>query len=564
MDKRLLALTRANRSHLAALTATHAFGAALIVAQAGLLAAIVSRVHLDDQTLAGVSRLIVLLAITIAARAFFAHSSTTRAAALGRIIKAALRMRLLHAAASRDYRLRVGDRTGDVLVAAGEGAEAVEPFFRDLLPAALQAILVPLTVLVTVALIDLLSAAILLLTAPLIPLLGALIGKAAGAQARRRYADMSRLSAHFYDVLQGLVTLKLFNRSQPQRATIADVTRAFRESTMTVLRTAFLSAFMLELIATLSIAVIAVEIGLRLLDGGLDFGRALFMLVIAPEFYLPIRQLAAKFHASSNSTAAADKLFALAPKEVVERATPAAAPPTAILEIAFDTVSFAYVDGQPVLESLSFSIEHGEHVAIVGPSGAGKSTLAALLMRFIEPTEGRICVNGTPLSQIDPDAWRSMIAYMPQRPHIFNLSIADNVRLGRPDADDSAVWAALERAKADEFVRDLPDGIHTLCGENGVRFSGGQAHRIALARALLREAPLMVLDEPTAHLDRETERAIAEALSARPTGTTVIHIAHRALAIAGADRVIALNAGRLASLDRVESTARFGVGYAYS
>jgi ATP-binding cassette subfamily C protein CydD len=387
---------------------------------------------------------------------------------------------------------------------------------------------------------------VLLVTAPLIPLFMVLIGRAAGTLAQRQHAALSLLGAHFLDVLQGLTTLKLFNRSARQTDVIARVTDEFRAATMRVLRVAFLSAFTLELLATLSVAVVAVEIAVRLLYGSIGFETALFLLVIAPEFYQPLRALGARFHAGAAGTAAAERVYALLDTPLPARPAVTDSVPAAPLPIRFDRVHFAYDSGaRPALSGVSFDIHPGERVALVGASGAGKSTCAALLLAFLTPDAGHITLNGADLARLDAAAWREHVAWVAQAPHLFNASAADNIALGRRGAAPAAIEAAARAAEAHDFIAALPDGYHTILGENGARLSGGQAQRIAIARAFLKDAPLLVLDEITAHLDAQTEAAVQAALDRLLRGRAALVIAHRLHTVMQADRIIVLDAGRI-------------------
>jgi len=384
----------------------------------------------------------------------------------------------------------------------------------------------------------------MLFTAPLIPFFMTLIGRAAGELNRRQWQSLSRMSAHFLDVLQGLTTLKLFGRSRAQIEIIRQVSDRFRQTTLEVLRVAFLSALVLEMLATISTAIIAVEIGLRLLHGGLDFERAFFILVLAPEFYLPLRTLGIRFHAGVAGAAAAQRIFEVL-ETIPETTSPAAPLPIpSPIWLRFDSVSYAYGE-RPALQNVSFEIRPGERVALVGPSGAGKTTLTHLLLRFIAPHTGRILVGDVPLEQLDTDAWRAQIAWVPQHPYLFNASVADNIRLGCPDASAAQIAAAAENAHAAEFIQALPQGYDTLIGERGLRLSGGQAQRLALARAFIREAPLLILDEATANLDPQTEADIQDAVNRLLRGRTTLIIAHRLSTVYQADRILVLDGGRV-------------------
>lgn len=514
-----------------------------ILLQALLLSRIIANAFLQGATLAELSPSLWLLLGVVVLRAAASGAKSRTAATLAIQVKADLRERLVEHIAELGPSFTKGERSGELVLAATEGIEALDAFFRDYLPAMVVAVGVPLIILAVVLPLDTLTFIILLVTAPLVPLFMILIGKAAGALAREQYGTLSRMSAHFLDAMQGLPTLKLFNRSRQQIATIHRITDQFRQTTMRVLRLAFLSAFVLEFIATLSVAIVAVEIGLRLLFGGVGFQQALFLLIIAPEFYLPLRELGAKFHAGQDGTAAADRIFAVLEHTAPERT--GSAPPPQRMHITFEGVHHAYGDRQ-ALRGLSMELHPGEAVALVGQSGSGKTTTAHLLLRFITPTGGKITVDGTDLTTIDPDAWRQQVAWVPQRPYLFNTSAAENIRLGNPDATHAQVEEAARAAQAHTFITALEDGYDTRLGERGTRLSGGQAQRIALARAFLRDAPLVILDEATANLDARTEAGVTEAVTRLREGRTMLIIAHRLNTIIHADRILVMGEGRIA------------------
>jgi ATP-binding cassette subfamily C protein CydD len=546
MDKRLMSEARRHRVIFTMMAAIAVLTGLIVIAQAALFSQIVSRAHLGGASAADLTSLLIGLGVVLVARAVLAGAITRLSGRLAATIKADLRGRLLARLVALGPTYLHGQRTGEISHLLTDGADGFDPFFRDLLPALLIAAAVPVMVVLAVLPVDLLTFAILCITAPLIPLLGALIGMAAGAQARRRHAEMGRLSAHFLDVLQGLQSLKLLNRSRPQTAIIARVTDNFREATLEVLKTAFLSAFALELLASLSIAIIAVEIGLRLLAANVSFEAGLFVLVIAPEFYTPLRTLAARFHAAEGSKAAADDAWAL-----FDALTPVSAPPT--LQAAPTTagihlvgVSYTYPGANTsALSGLTLDLTSGQRVALVGTSGGGKSTVAHLLMGFVPPTDGTLYLHGQDVSaaNFDWEAWRANVGYVGQRPTLFSGSVRDNIRLARPSATDEEVYAAADAADAHGFIIQLPNGYDSPVGENGLRLSRGQAQRIALARAFLRDAPVWVLDEPTAHLDPESEAHILEHLDHATHGKTVLLIDHGLRAAAVMDTIISLEVG---------------------
>ncbi|MGE5072867.1 MAG: thiol reductant ABC exporter subunit CydD, partial [Anaerolineae bacterium] len=458
------------------------------------------------------------------------------------------------------------ERTGDLTAAAAEGIEALDAYFSQYLPQLVVSTLVPVSILLLVFPLDPLSVIVLLLTAPLIPFFMYMIGRGAEAVTKRQYESLSRLSAHFLDSLQGLTTLKLFGQSKAQAANIARVSDQYRDTTLKVLQVTFLSAFALELLATISTAIIAVEVGLRLLYGQMQFQQALFLLILAPEFYLPLRMLGLRFHAGMAGTSAARRIFEILdtplPARPRAQATPAAERPL-FETLELKDLSFTYPgEAQPTLQGISLQIRAGEHIALVGSSGAGKTTLASLLLAFMAPSSGSISVNGMPLDALPPDQWRRRIAWVPQTPHLFHDTLAANIRLGRPDAADAQVEADARAARLDQFIDSLPDGSATVIGEAGARLSSGQAQRLALARAFLKDAPILIMDEPTSSLDAETESLLEASVRDLMRGRTVITIAHRLNTVAAADRIVVLKAGRVVEAGTHAGLLKAGGEYA--
>ena len=543
MDKRLLAEARAARRDFALSILLQTLAGACLIGGAFAFSRTVAAVFLRGHTLTQVLPLLALTALFALVRAALTWAGNTTAASVSIRVRTDIRRRLLEHLVQRGAH---DERTGELATTATKGLDTLDPYFRDYLPAVFTALLVPLTILLVVLPLDTLTFGVMLITAPLIPFFMVLIGKAAGALAKTQYASLGLLSAHFLDVMQGLITLKLFNRSQRQIETIGRISGEFRAATMGVLRVAFLSALTLELLATVSVAVVAVEIGVRLLHGGIPFESALFLLVIAPEFYQPLRTLGARFHTGTEASAAASRIFdVLAPPRPAAPATPTAPLPTRF-DLRFDAVHYAYDEGdRPALTGLSFALAHGEKVALVGATGGGKSTVAALLLQFITANAGTITVNGIDLRQFDADAWRTQIAWVPQAPYLFNTTIADNIRLGRPDAPLTDVIAAAQAAQAHDFITLLPHGYDTRIGERGARLSGGQAQRIAIARAFLKDAPLLLLDEISSYLDADTEAALNRALDRLLVGRTALVIAHRLHTIRQMDRILVVDGGRV-------------------
>ena len=562
-EKRLTREAGALRPLLSLAVGLGVMGALLLLAQSAALTGVIGRVFLTRAALPRVVGLLLLLAAAVMGRALLLFTADITAARMSSRARGRLRTRLVGQlfALGPAYTRRA--RTGDLANTVVAGVESLDDYFAGYLPQAALAVAVPALLLVVIFALDPLSGVALLLTAPIIPIFMILIGSLTQRLTQQRWDTLSWMSAHFLDALQGLTTLKLFGRSRAQIESVARVSEQFRRATMRVLRVAFLSSLVMELTATLSVAVVAVEIGVRLLNGGITFERAFFVLVLAPEFYLPLRSLGARHHAAMSAKAVsgavarvldAPALTPVAAGRPDHDDSPAHAafqgeqsPPSSFRSLTFDHVTFTYPGGgQPALRDVSFTLRAGERIALVGPSGAGKSTLASLLLRFMEPDSGHILVDGAALSGMPPYAWRERIAWVPQAPYLFNASAAENIRLARPSATMDDVMRAAALAHAHEFIMSLPRGYDTPLGERGARLSGGQAQRIALARAVLREdAPLLLLDEPSAHLDPELEALLQDTLDRLSRDRTTLVIAHRLATVARADSALVLRSGRL-------------------
>jgi len=547
LDKRLLHQARQSRIALFLTIGAGFLAGLLTVAQASFLSRVINGVFLDGDTLDDVIPLLCVLLGAAAARACFIWLGEAGANAVSSRVKSTLRHGLLrHIYAIGPVQAR-GERTGELTNTLVGGIDALDAYFSQYLPQLALAALVPLTYLFFVFSKDPLSGLVLLLTAPLIPLFMVLIGSAAQALTRRQWGALSRMSAYFLDVLQGLAALKLLGRSRAQVGVIADVSERFRQTTMGVLRVTFLSALALELITTLSTAVVAVEIGLRLLSGRLSFEGALFVLLLAPEFYLPLRMLGTRFHAGMSGVAAAERIFEIFETPVPDTSTGSgtSAAISQPVEIHFDEVEFSYADERGALKGISLQIPAGKKAALVGPSGGGKSTIANLLLGFAQPTGGQILVNGFPLRDLPLAEWRSQISWIDQEPYLFNDTIENNIRFAKPDASQKEIIQAAKNANADKFIREFATGYKTLIGERGARLSGGQAQRIALARAFLRDVPVVILDEATANLDPENEALIGGAMDRLMSGRSVLVIAHRLNTVRDADQIYVLEGGKV-------------------
>ncbi|MCX4511937.1 thiol reductant ABC exporter subunit CydD [Streptomyces sp. NBC_01619] len=545
VDPRLLRYARATRLFMAAVVALGLAGAALVVAQAMLIAEVVVGAFRQGLDVSELWDPLVLLAAVAAGRGLVAWLTELAAHRASAAVKSELRMRLLERAAALGPGFLSGQRSGSLAAHATRGVDALDDYFSRYLPQLGLAVVVPVAVLARIVTEDWVSAAVIVVTLPLIPIFMVLIGWATEARMNRQWKLLSRLSGHFLDVVAGLPTLKVFGRAKAQAESIRTITSEYRRATLKTLRIAFLSSFALELLSTLSVALVAVGIGMRLVHGDLDLYTGLVVLILAPEAYLPLRQVGAQYHAAAEGLSAAEEIFA-----VLETPVPAAdtgpVPGARGVRLELDSVTVRH-EGRsaPSLDAASLVVEDGEIVALVGPSGVGKSTLLDVVLGFVQPDEGTVRVGGAgeapvDLASVDRGAWHGKIAWVPQRPYLFAGTVAENVRLARPGADDAAVMAALRDAGAYDFVAGLPQGVETVLGEDGAGLSAGQRQRLALARAFLADRPLLLLDEPTAALDGETEAGVVDAVRRLARGRTVLLVVHRPALLSLADRVVEL------------------------
>ncbi|MGQ4481546.1 thiol reductant ABC exporter subunit CydD [Streptomyces sp. SAS_276] len=543
IDPRLLRYARATRLFLMAVVGLGAVGAALVIAQAMLIAEVVVGAFQHRMSVGELGTPLLLLVAVAVGRGLVSWLTELAAHRASAAVKSELRRRLLERSVELGPGWLSGQRTGSLVALATRGVDALGDYFSRYLPQLGLAIVVPVAVLARIVTEDWVSAAIIVGTLPLIPLFMVMIGWATQSRMDRQWQLLSRLSGHFLDVVAGLPTLKVFGRAKAQAESIRRITGEYRQATMRTLRIAFVSSFALELLATLSVALVAVTIGMRLVHGDMDLYVGLVVLVLAPEAYLPLRQVGAQYHAAAEGLAAAEEIFAVLETPVPSQGT-AGVPSDAL---AFDGVTVRY-PGRSVdaVADVSFTVDPGETVALVGPSGSGKSTLLNALLGFVRPTEGRVRVGGVDLADVDLEQWRSRIAWVPQRPQLYAGTIAENVRLARPDADDTAVRRALADAGALDFVDALPEGIGNVLGEDGAGLSAGQRQRLALARAFLADRPVLLLDEPTAALDGATEAEVVEAVRRLAVGRTVLLVVHRPALLAVADRVVRVTEGTAA------------------
>ncbi len=519
-----------------------------IVLQAHIFSKIVDRAFLRGESLQDLP--ILTLFFIVVTRSIFIWLNNHFATSASLRIRFTLREKLLRKIIELGPTYTSGERTGELTSTLTEGVDKLDPYIREYIPQVILTAVIPIMVLFFVFPRDFYTGAVFVITAPLIPFFMVLIGMAAEKVTKKQWRSLGRMSAYLLDVIQGLTTLKILNRSRGERERLKRIVEDFRKTTIDVLKIAFISALTLELIATLSTAIVAVEIGLRLLYGKMVFQEAFFILLLAPEFYTPFRQLGAKFHAGMAGIEAASRIT-----EILENHTKidtkGRKPASFSHEIWFENVNFHY-GKRKVLDDINLTIKKGERIALVGPTGSGKSTLVSLILRFNDPSSGRITVDGIPLNLLNIHEWRKLISWVPQTPFIFNATVLENIKIAKTGAGIDEIIDAAKKAFAHEFIEKLENGYHTVVGEHGMRLSGGQAQRIAIARAFLKNAPILILDEATSNLDPETEEKIRKAIENLMKGRTVIIIAHRLSTVVNADKIVVLRDGRIVEAGKHE------------
>jgi len=534
-----------SRNYLKAAVFAAYFNGLLLIAQAWMLAHVLNALIFENADIRDMGLFMSALILVFAARFGFMSASDRMAFLGAQQVKKSLRSSLQERLRALGPVFITRHGSGALLNMLTEGIEKIEAYYAQFIPAKTMMTLLPLSILAVVAPLDWVSGLVLVLTAPLIPVFMILIGKGAEAKNQRQWRKLARMSNHFLDVVQGITTLKIFNAAQREGEMISKVSEEYRRDTMGVLWLAFLSSVTLEFFSCVSIALIAVFIGFRLMWGDMVFFPGFFILLLAPEFYLPLRKMGAAYHVRMEAMGAVDKMIEIMGTPVPVFDGTMLLGDEAAVSVSFKDVGFTYEEGRRALKDVSFDLEPGKHIALIGPSGAGKSTIFSLLLGFTQPKSGEICINGQSLSDLDINDWRSQVSWIPQNPTLFDGTVLENIRIGAPDATQWSVGKLCKKLGIDEFIQKLPYGYDAQVGENGYGLSGGQIQRIAIARAFLRDAPFVLMDEPTASLDMETEAVLQRAMKELCCGKSVLTIAHRLRTVMAADEIIYMSAGQV-------------------
>ncbi len=506
------------------------------VGYAATLAHVITQTIRYERPLHQLSGAIALLALWIIARVGFAWAGEFFPRKLAVRLTSQMRRAILQRVVTEDRGAAVRRSPAHLIALVTTGVAGLEGYAARFLPQLVIATIVPAAVVAYVGWVDLTSAIVAIVTLPLIPLFMVLIGLYTQQRTRRQYRMLEVLAHRFVDVVTGLSTLKAYGRSRSQGELIAKADRKHKKATMKTLRIAFLSSFALELLATLSVALVAVTMGLRLARGMIDLEPALTVLLVIPEAYLALRAVGTQFHASVDGLTAAERAFEILDEPVPApgaQAAPSAAPRLQLRGVRVDFGGDRHAVTLPELDAPG-----GQITLLRGPSGSGKTTVLNVLAGVITPSDGEVRVDGLPLREIDPEQWAAGVAYVGQSPYLLGGTVADNVRVLAPDAGDDVVADALHAACLDEVVAALPHGMQTVLGDDAADWSQGQRQRLAIARAIAGGAQTVLLDEPTSALDPGTERELLERMTRWLAGRTVVIASHRALVAQYAAHVV--------------------------
>jgi ATP-binding cassette, subfamily C, bacterial CydD len=546
VHRRLFKLAKGVYGFIFSLAAFSLAMAAVVILQMYLLSIIINDVFFLSQQPKNSS--LYLLFATIIARALLIWVRERLAQQNAIKIKSALRLKLFGHLLELGPSYTKSEKTGGLVAVVMDGVEKLDEYYTRYIPAVIHLVILPPAIILFALYTDWLSGLIMLVTGPLIIFFMWLIGSWAKSLTLKLWHELSGMSSYFLDALQGHKTLKIFGSNRKEADNVASISESYRAITMRVLRVAFLSGMVLELAASISIALVAVQVGIRLIEGLMIYQLGLFVLLLTPEFYLPFRALGQHYHSGLEGAAAAEKIF-----EITDDSRQFKSEPNRIanldnhkIVLNFSDVSFTYPKSEhPAVQKINCKLEPDTLTAAVGKTGSGKSTFAYLMMGYLQASAGQIMVNGIPLDKIDPEEWKSHIAYVPQQPHFFNMSVIENLLMAKPKASLDEVIEAAKNAGVHGFINQLPQGYHTLLHENASRLSGGERQRLAIARAFLKNAPVLILDEPTSNLDPESEEHIAEATEKLLKNRTTLIIAHRLKTVYRADNILVFDNGRI-------------------
>lgn len=548
MNKRLLREAIRMGKYMPIAMAYSVFNAIFIAVNAYALALIVNEIFFKKGSLNSAAVFIMAFIVNTAVKSLFNFILDDKIKKYSEEIKAAIKLKTFNNLINTSPINVKGKSSGDILTTLTEGTELLTAYFSQYIPQLFSSVIMPLIIFIVVFCFDKISATIMLITYPIIPFFMILIGARSKALNEKQWKKLTSLSSHFQDMLQGLRTLKVFGRSNAQEQKIYDISESYREATMAVLRVSFLSALVLETASTICTAIIAVNLGLRLLYGQIEFLQAFFILVITPDFYSPMRQLGLRFHASLNGDVAIDKIDKLNKEfNVIETTSnidfQSENNSSNILEIK--ALSFSH-DWREALKEINLIIGENNKVAIVGPSGSGKSTLINILSGFILAEDNRVFYRENDLNKIKREEWQKRIAIVPQNPHIFNMTVKENILLGNKSISESEFEAVCKLTKIADFVQNFNEGYATPLGDGAiVEVSGGEKQRIAMARAILKNTPIIILDEPTSALDPATEEIITNIINNELKDKTVIIAAHRLNTIKASHKIVVMDKGQI-------------------
>jgi ATP-binding cassette subfamily C protein CydCD len=553
VDPRLLRYARSTRGFLIAAVGAGVVSAVLIIVQARVLSQVIVDVTANGAVWQLVVGSVVALAAVFLTRAALAWLIEVLAVRSAAKAKQELREAALDRILAQGPAGPAAQDPGEIAALLTRGIDSLDAYYARYLPQLVLAVIVPIAILATVLGQDLISAIIIAVTIPLIPIFMALIGMYTKTRVDRQWRTLASLSGHFLDLISGLPTLVIFGRAKSQADAIRAMGDRYRSSTMSVLRISFLSSFALELLASLSVALVAVSVGLRLAEGQIQYAPALFVLILAPEAFLPLRLVGQHFHAAAEGLGAATRIFTEIESPLPVPGGSRRVPAKIRIEVVDVEIAYAGRD-RTALAPTSFVAEPGSITAIVGSSGGGKSTLLAGLLGFAAPVRGEISVGpGQSLADTDLPGWRASIGWLPQNPHLISPSldreptIRDIIECGRiPRSSDEQLWRVLEEVGLAPQIRALTLGLDSRLQADGSGLSVGQRQRLALARALVGAPPVLLLDEPTAALDPVSEDLVGASMrSAADAGAIVIVVAHRPAVIGLADQVVRVEAGAL-------------------